>query len=515
MHTMQPSHRLRFTAMLLCTTLLVVSCSDDDGPAGPSAPGAAPAINSFSATPSSVAAAGDSVELRWRTTGASSVAIEPGIGAVTPPDSGSVRTFVAATTTFTLTATNAAGSVTQDAVVTAASVVTITVTGTVVSLYSEPLPNTPVIISGLPPTTTDASGTFTISGVSTPYDATVVAAADKRTIIYKGLTRPDPTLTSVDLTSILPPYSAVVTGTVSGGTGFPQPANHTTRVAFVSEQGSGGDIASGTTGAYNLTGRWGEQTTVAGTIHALQWEVSSNLPVTYKGYGSKDAVTLADGGSFPGQNVTLTSVPTVTLTGNVTVSSGYMLMGKVVAIVWGRFGGISVVSDLASTGAFTYATPDISGTTVLFRAIATSAMGNSTIWRVGLAPDASGVNVTIPAAPSLSLPVNAATNVDTLTVFSWTAFAQGVHLAFFDGPAGEPDYYVLTQSASSTIPNLNAIGLGLPSSTAYQWSVSGIAPLVSVDEAAGPGGFYPIQTENPSRDGSLAVSTSRSFTTKP
>ena len=515
MHNMQPSHRLRFTAMLLCTTFLVASCGDDDGPAGPAAPGAAPTINSFSATPSSVSAAGDSVELRWRTTGASSVAIAPGVGTVTPADSGSVRTFVAATTTFILTATNAAGSVTQDAVVTAAAVVTITVTGTVVSQLSEPVPNTPVIITGVPPTTTDASGTFTIAGVTTPYDATVVAAADKRTIVYKGLTRPDPTLTSADLTSIIPPYSAAVTGTVSGGTGFPQPANHTTRVAFVSEHGYGGDIASGTTGAYGLTGRWGEQTTVAGTIHALQWEVSSNLPVTYKGYGSKDAVTLADGGSFPGQNVALTSVPTVTLTGNVTVPTGYMLMGKVVGIVWGRFGGISVVSDLASTGAFTYATPDISGATVLFRAIASSPLGNSTVWTVGLAPDASGVNVTIPAAPALSLPVDAATNVDTITAFSWTAFAQGVHLVFFDGPAGEPDYYVLSQSTSSTIPNLNAIGLGLPSSTAYQWSVLGVGPFASVDESAGPGGFYPTQTENPARDGSLAASTSRSFTTKP
>jgi uncharacterized protein YkwD len=70
---------------------------------------APPVINSFTASPASVAA-GSCATLNWSTAGATSVAVTPG-GAVSA--SGSAQACPSGTTTYTLTATNAAGSVTR------------------------------------------------------------------------------------------------------------------------------------------------------------------------------------------------------------------------------------------------------------------------------------------------------------------------------------------------------------------------------------------------------------------
>ncbi|MCY1076656.1 beta strand repeat-containing protein [Archangium lansingense] len=73
-----------------------------------------PTISSFTATPATINA-GQSTTLRWATTGATSLSISPGVGAVTGT---SVSVSPAVTTTYTLTATNAAGSVTATVTVT-------------------------------------------------------------------------------------------------------------------------------------------------------------------------------------------------------------------------------------------------------------------------------------------------------------------------------------------------------------------------------------------------------------
>lgn len=74
------------------------------------APPSVPVINSFTASPGSITL-GASSTLSWSVSGATTVSINQGVGGVTP--SGSILVSPGATTTYTLTATNAAGSVTQ------------------------------------------------------------------------------------------------------------------------------------------------------------------------------------------------------------------------------------------------------------------------------------------------------------------------------------------------------------------------------------------------------------------
>ncbi len=86
----------------------LTSCGSTPGAGGAAAP--APAVTSFTASPTSVAS-GASTTLSWTTTNATTIAIAPG---TFTSSSGSGSTIVkpSATTTYTLTATNAGGSTT-------------------------------------------------------------------------------------------------------------------------------------------------------------------------------------------------------------------------------------------------------------------------------------------------------------------------------------------------------------------------------------------------------------------
>ena len=71
---------------------------------------ALPVVNSFTAEPASIAAGG-SATLAWTTANAAGVFISPGIGTV--PVNGTISVSPAVATTYTVTATNAAGSVSK------------------------------------------------------------------------------------------------------------------------------------------------------------------------------------------------------------------------------------------------------------------------------------------------------------------------------------------------------------------------------------------------------------------
>jgi polyhydroxybutyrate depolymerase len=117
---MVPLPRLALLGLLI----LLAGCGGGGGDATPAAaapapaPAPAPVIASFTVSPASLAA-GQSATLSWSVSGAASLSISGGVGSVTGLTSRSVSP--AATTTYVLTATNAAGSS-----VTASATVTVT-----------------------------------------------------------------------------------------------------------------------------------------------------------------------------------------------------------------------------------------------------------------------------------------------------------------------------------------------------------------------------------------------------
>jgi hypothetical protein len=395
---------------------------------------------------------------------------------------------------------------------------TITVAGKLVNVYNRPVSGVPVVIAGIPSVNTDANGAFTIAGVTTPYSITIVDGNNTQALVYRGLTRSDPTLQFIEFNPSTN-HTASLSGKIYPATNYPEPLGRKTQVAFVSPEVTRSVTANGATGAYSMAAvAWYGASTTTGTVFALQWSynTTTSLPTAYNGYGSRSDVPLLDATNNPNGNDTMSVVSSGSFSGSATPAAGYSTTVKSLSLRVGGTGTIPLLEDATSTGSFSYVTPAIPGATLYLQVTAGKVgVGSATAFKAGIDPNASGVSVSIPAAPELSLPINGTTGVTKSTLFSWTPFTGGVHLLWVRGPAGQPAYFVLTSAVGDSIPNLASIGLGLPASTTYSWWVYGFAPYASTDAAAGPNGFLSgLNTASPS-DGSIGLSISRTFTTAP
>ncbi|WP_018467195.1 hypothetical protein [Calidithermus timidus] len=274
-----------------------------------------------------------------------------------------------------------------------------------------------------------------------------------------------------------------------------------------------------------LNAQWLGPDSTSGNVYALQWQFDpgTNLPIDYKGFGSK-ALTLSDGGAFNNQNVTLGSLAEDNLSGSVTVPAGYALNQRRVNLRVAPGSGTTLLADASAATSFSYVTPRIAGATLSLVAAASSGARLSVAWKTGVATNASGVGVSLTAAPGLTVPVNNATGVTINTDFQTTGFSGGVNVFYFRHLAGSnPDIYVITTANTTKIPDLSAIGLGLPTSGAvsYSWQVIGVAPFTSTDLAAGSGGFLKDYFKvalfgsgaGPDADGGIGQSEIFNFTT--
>jgi Carboxypeptidase regulatory-like domain len=472
--------------------------------------GNGPTITSFTATPSSLPAGGGSVTLAWAVTGATSLSIDQSVGAVTPVTTGNKSVQVTASTVFTLTATGSSGNSTMTASVTVAP--SVTVNGTVTDTYGAIAPGQTVLITNTSAgfsqsVLTSATGTFSVANVPAPYDATVLDSGGNIVVKYLGLTRADPTL--LDLVIGAMPQSASLSGQLSGGT-FPETTGYSTSMFFGSPQTNlnNGSISVPTSGAYSKNVSWAGPTNTTGTLYALQTHKVSSLPVDYS-YGTLSGVLLQNMGTLVGQNVALNTVPTGTLSGTVSVPSGYTLTDLEAFLVPAPGVVLNAFSDSSVTTSFTYTAPSIasSSLTLLFEA---SGAGDLLFKQSGVSASTTGLTPTFLAPPAQTLPVDSATGVTVTTPFSWAASGTAYLLIATTSPG--PKYYVFTTATTTTIPDLSSAGVQLPASTSYNWSVVGLSPQTSVDSLAVPGGFFGLVFL---ADGTFSESPDRSFTTSP
>jgi hypothetical protein len=495
--------RALFLSSLAAVALVGCPSGNNQPDAGP-----APTINSFTATPPLLTVGGGTVTLAWDVTGASTLSIDNGVGSVSPPTTGSIPVLVGKTTTFTLTATNTAGSSTKTASVAVPvpdAGTPITVNGKVVDNNGQPVAGATVIISGDGGTQTVVSGSnggFSAPNVWTPYNATLVESS--QAIEYQGLTRSDPSLTAfVYLTNN---RSGMIAGSFTGGT-YPETSGYDTVFLFDSPQTTW-NLFDQPSGSYSATVRWPGPTSTTGTLYALQRHFVSGLPADYPGYGTQGGVVVQDTGTTS-QNVGLSSVTSGSLSGTVSAPVGYTVGSKAMSLQVSPTAQMSLVYDATSGGAFSYVTPAISNTQIIVTAAATSNAGEySAVVQAGLSAN-STVALSIPASPTLIAPVDGGVGVTTATPFSWTAYPGGVYQYAASSTSGQT-LYVLTAATTVTLPNLTDAGLPLPASTAYSWYVVGLAPVANVDLLAAPGGIN-ILTFSLSE----SISATRTFTTGP
>jgi hypothetical protein len=496
---------------IIFSLLLAAGCKEESSTAPQQ--GTNPTIVSFTATPSSVPAGGDSVKLSWNVKDATSLSISPGVGSVMPVDSGSVTVFVTASTTFTLTATNSTGSVTATAQVSAS--LTITVNGYVKDIDGMPISGITVVLKGKTPTTTGGDGSFEFQNVTTPYEIRIILSTQKTAIIYQGLTTTSPSLLYIGSTTVT--KQAEISGTVPIST-------ETTLVFYISGTKSWWTTANPATGAYTIDVSWrGSETSFSGNLQVLRWTKNpSGLPLQYDAYGTKQ-LTVSEGGTFSGNNfieADFTDPAEQNITGSITTpTTSYSITNKQLSI---NFGNAYVIifseSGAALTDNFSYTVPSIGGATFEVDAQASvSAVPNSRVsyyQKKGIAGGSSGVDIPLASAPQLSLPVHNGTDIDTTTQFLWTqGGGTGVnYVEIFPNNPGTPLYYIITAANNTFIPNLSPQGLGLPSNTTYSWAVLRFFPVSTIDDAASDS-FITLINGHAGENG-RAVSETFSFVTK-
>jgi hypothetical protein len=379
---------------------------------------------------------------------------------------------------------------------------TLNVNGKVMSQNGGVSANVPVVIkSGATfsvSTRTDSNGNFALANVPTPYDAVVLNG--NLVTVSVGLTSATPIV--LDMFSSTTPVTgpggyASLSGTVSGGGGFPMAGLSRTSVLFASPEVQTNQylFANPETGAYSTNDayqddngdpaplRWAGPTTTTGTLHVLQalMRPSPYEPTSYSGYGFKENVSLADGSAVT-EDIALTAVTPATFAGTYgTPPAGYTLVQGLVALKFPSGGLMVIEADPVPSTTFSYNTPNIPGATLVLAALAVKDDAYSLVVDTGLAVNASGVTVDFPAAEELSARSILFT---TGAQFPLTAVPNAVNLVVMDSHSTVPSYIFLTSATSVTIPDLTSAGLKLPANTDYSWVVYGFGPYADVEAAS-------------------------------
>ena len=352
------------------------------------------------------------------------------------------------------------------------------------------------IIAGGVVTTTNASGQFTVAGISTPYDLVIIEPApDKVATVYKDLTRTDPKVLDITVYNYTPPsHSALVGGAIIGGDAFPTPDGTVTTVSWGSPETYGyqGFDAS----PYSLAVNWSGPATTTGTVRALQWTIDGNGKVTgYHSHGTKTGVSLTANGTVSNADIALSAVQTDTASVTITPPGGHKIVGRIVSLNFGDGTYFEVSGDFLSDSALSVPLPSGIGATASVFATAwevddagtftsTSTGTTSFAKLIGVQPGASGATLSLPAPAVITAPAYGATGVDTNTDFSWTPLAGGIHLLFLNPTGNDPAFVIVSGGTHTRIPNLSAQGLGLPSGRPYDVGLWSIGPYASIDAFA-------------------------------
>lgn len=385
------------------------------------------------------------------------------------------------------------------------------VRGKVIDKNGHPVPGVAIVLGDSPPANTDASGRFIFTNVKTPYEVVIVDAASRSAVVYKNLSAADLTLLHVGANPQTV-HSATLHGTISSAT-MPKASGSTGFVAFASPSTNPWswiyDDSSYWIGAPELA--WSGSESVSGHLLAVevQFDAAGRIPTAYTGYAHKSR-TLFSGGSFS-ESFGLLAVAQKSISGTVSAPANYTLSTRGYDLMIDGSRAIGFAEPVATNG-FVYVTPSAPDLSLSVYAIATRP-GRGFVYgqRSGLAPDAANVKLQLPAPSEAILPADGATGVDGSMRFSWTSMAGGVHVAHFvSQDPNLPRIYVVTNDAFTTLPDLAAYGLRLPSNATYQWSVESIAPLASVDEAA-QDGFKMFRTAYAKTESFYGYTDARSF----
>lgn len=498
--------------VLLVAGLSLVACG------GEPAPSTAPTVTSFQATPPSVLAGGATI-LSWTVSGDAPItlALTPGVGDVS--GSNTAQVTPSATISYTLTATNAVGSDSDQVTVAVQQVVALR--GTVIGLNGLPAGGVDVAVAGRPAGTTGSDGRFDAGTVPVPYDVSLHDASAQRGTTYLGLTIAEPTLLMLGPVTG-PQHQTVVQGAVSGGFGYPEPSDGWTQVSFGSNETRLSRRATAATGGFEFDPLpWFGPLQTEGSLHALQWRVgASGMPTSYSGYAHRPATLRSTVPAHAGQELALLPIGQGLLSGTTRLPPGHTPLVRTLSEQFESGATMVLGAEWDFSETFSYPTPRLDDGTATLLAMSTGPSESGSMAVLPGLPDTSGgLELTLPAPSILDEPADGAAGIDPTTTFRWSSPAPRVHLVRFHTTGG-PTFDVVTDATATTLPDLDALGLPLSEGTTYDWRVYGLEPYPHVDAVAATddaflSAWWTSAFYEPVRAATWSQSARRSFTTAP
>lgn len=382
----------------------------------------------------------------------------------------------------------------------------ITVTGKVLDGFGLPGAFLPVLV-GNKVTSSDASGNFSVTGVTSPYQLVVLQPAQKYAQVYQGVTRTDPIIVVFQAATNIKKAKITVNFSGTGtGTGLMDVANPVNANGAVS-----GSVAIPGT-SYSTDLQWTGPSSFEGSVCAMLYSSTNNVATAISAYGEQDRVFVQDA-QPASASVTMAPVTTKTISGSVTVPAGFVVNAKTLAFVCGSKAqrpSYPFTFDMGSASSFSYVTPVL---TNLLQMSASAKKGDASLYtqQFGLAPDASGVNLVLPAPIELALPENNALGINPVTAkFSWSLSSLGANqVSFTPTVQGPLVFSIYTSSTSVSLPDLSALGYAFPKGVNYKWSANAASNVPSVNDALNG------VPRNYLKNYSTSYSGERQFTTAP
>ena len=365
------------------------------------------------------------------------------------------------------------------------------VRGKVIDFWGRPVPNVPVGVEDLT-TATGNDGTFTLEGVTPPYDISLVVDNDRVNYawVYQGVSRLDPTLqVETGLTERSNTTTFYSDNAMFGGD----------NVVGIAVGGPDSSYALQPSGAQLTTfPSWTGPATVEVNGHGLWWtETDTDTmpgPASYQSYG-KSAAPISFVDSMPAEvrvDLSPTTVAAVRVQGTVmrTITDSPNISAYV------RFDDNAVIelfNERADGANFVFIAPDLPNATV----IAVGSHGDVFSGPYGVAAEAfdgGGITIAPPEAVALISPVSEAVNVGPDTTFEWTE-KPGARVLHIEDEDFYQGIYVVTMATKITLPEVVG-GYKLRANAVHTWTVETHGRAETMDEVTGPDGFLDPLSDN-------------------
>ncbi len=389
---------------------------------------------------------------------------------------------------------------------------TVNVTGRVVDLIGAGIPGVTVVI-GSSTSVTTADGSFTIAGVTTPYNAKIVLASGSNPvgIMYEGVTSENPVFFGTGLPST--PNTAKLTVSI------PALLPNQQAQIFFADNGilNYSNTISGAELSDSIRVNWTGGSTINGKIVVLVYTFAGGQITTYDKYGEKTNYVLNNGGvvseSFTNAELSMNPGEN-TVAGNVVPPAGYTTPKAQLMLKFSSAGSIANGSRIGNellSAAYSFVVPTGLPSSFLIGVEGRSSgpIGEFNQKIITVNSGSTGNNINLLAGANLSTPPDNATNIDTNTTFTFSSGTGGITLISFNSPGRLFIVVTGSSSGSTKIPSFSSFGLGLGSSLNYSWNVSRLPNISSVDA------FVAAAPHANTNFNELSQSESRNFTSAP